>query len=206
LLWLLRYDLCPAAARLSRALLHGADRVSVRPGDRHRTRARDTPADRWTAASRDQLVWERGWPLGHRTPADRWDHRRRDLRRLADRWHPTRGLSRADRIIRRRALESDAASVEASASTDHVRAIVGARGSCPGVGAARSPTGPLLTRLSATFMARPVHGSRATRSPVPPAGRLRLWSRSSSSASPRASMAAGRGRRIGAAGESCGGE
>src|SRR5439155_23715988 len=99
--WWLRDVRCPAAARLSRALLHGADRVSVRPGDRHRTRARDTPADRRTAASRDQLVWERGWPLGHRTPADRWDHRRRYLRRLAARWHPTRGLSRSYPFLRR---------------------------------------------------------------------------------------------------------
>src|SRR5438309_8156187 len=43
------------------------------------------------------------------------------------------------------------------------------RGSCPGVGVARSPTGPLRPCRDRLAVARPVSGSRATRSPVPPA-------------------------------------
>ena len=45
------------------------------------------------------------------------------------------------------------------------------RGSCPGVGVARSPTGPLRAGAISFSATRPVSGSRATRSPVPPAGR-----------------------------------
>src|SRR2546428_9269617 len=43
------------------------------------------------------------------------------------------------------------------------------RGSCLGVGVARSPTGPLHPRRDRLAVTRPVSGSRATRSPVPPA-------------------------------------
>src|SRR2546430_5661923 len=46
------------------------------------------------------------------------------------------------------------------------------RGSCPGVGVARSPTGPLPTTWNRSRLTRPVNGSRATRSPVPPASRI----------------------------------
>src|SRR5207302_4873402 len=38
-------------------------------------------------------------------------------------------------------------------------------GSCPGVGVARSPAGPLPTTSTARWLARPAYGSRTTRSP-----------------------------------------
>src|SRR5438094_4914213 len=41
-------------------------------------------------------------------------------------------------------------------------------GSCLGVGAARSPTGPLPTTWNRSLLTRPVNGSRATRSPRHP--------------------------------------
>src|SRR5207253_9237681 len=47
-------------------------------------------------------------------------------------------------------------------------------GSCHGVGAARSPTGPLRRSALSRLATRPVNGSRATRSPVPPAYTSRL--------------------------------
>src|SRR5438552_7267755 len=48
-----------------------------------------------------------------------------------------------------------------------------ASGSCPRVGVARSPAGPLPTHIGRHVGTRPADGSRTTRSPVPPAGRLR---------------------------------
>src|SRR5438105_13051859 len=41
----------------------------------------------------------------------------------------------------------------------------------PGVGVARSPTGPLPPPWDRSRLTRPVNGSRATRSPAPPAAR-----------------------------------